>query len=153
MVTTKISSHISDVSNYSSIKFHVRISSTDGNIRDWLLLNCAFTISDVTQSILLQFFENFFSVSLSFFLVKLSKSQSLKLNISRTAWPILMILVLFCRILNGLSDEINLFWQCSSPLKTSEWRNLIIEWAQVILLMNRMYFFPVKVAWLGILFG
>ena len=52
-----------------------------------------------------------------FFLVKLSKSQSLKLNISRTAWPILMILVSFCRILDGLSDEINLFWRCSSPLR------------------------------------
>ena len=51
-----------------------------------------------------------------FFLVKLFKSQSLKLNISRTAWPILMILVSFCRILDGLSDEISLFWRCSSPL-------------------------------------
>ena len=57
-----------------------------------------------------------FSVFLSFFLVKSPKSQSLKLNISRTAWPMLMILVSFCRILNGLSDEINLFWRCSSPL-------------------------------------
>ena len=27
-----------------------------------------------------------------------------------------MIFVSFCRILNGLSDEINLFWRCSSPL-------------------------------------
>ena len=58
-----------------------------------------------------------FSVFLSFFLVKSPKFQSLKLNISRTAWPILMILVSFCRILNGLSDEINFFWRCSSPLK------------------------------------
>ena len=57
-----------------------------------------------------------FSVFLSFFLVKFPKSQSLQLNISRTAWPILMILVSFCRILNGLSDESNLFWRCSSPL-------------------------------------
>ena len=57
-----------------------------------------------------------FSVFLSFFLVKSPKFQSLKLNISRTAWAILMILVSFCRILNGLSDEINLFWRCSSPL-------------------------------------
>ena len=57
-----------------------------------------------------------FSFFLSFFLVKSPKSQSLKLNISRTAWPILMTLVSFCRILNGLSDEINLFWRCSSPL-------------------------------------
>ena len=61
--------------------------------------------------------KTIFSGFLSFFLVKLSKSQSLKLNISRTTWPILMILVSFCRILNGLSDEINLLWRCSSPLK------------------------------------
>ena len=59
-----------------------------------------------------------FSVFLSFFLVKSPKSQSLKLNILRTAWPIFMILVSFCRILNCLSDEINLFWRCSSPLST-----------------------------------
>ena len=59
-----------------------------------------------------------FSGFLSFSLIKLSKSQSLKLNISRTAWPILMILVSFCRILNGLSDEINLLWRCSSPLSS-----------------------------------
>ena len=36
------------------------------------------------------------------------------------AWPILMILVSFCRILNGLLDEINLFWRCSSPLNKDE---------------------------------
>ena len=64
-----------------------------------------------------------FSGFLSFFLVKSPKSQSLKLNISRTAWPILMILVSFCRILNGLSDEINLFWRCSSPLRVIEKRS------------------------------
>ena len=57
-----------------------------------------------------------FSDFLSFLLLKLSKSQSLKLNISRTAWPIVMILVSFCRNLNGLSDEINLFCHCSSSL-------------------------------------
>ena len=46
------------MSNYLSIELHVHISSTDGNIRDWLLLNCAFIISGVTQSILLQFLQN-----------------------------------------------------------------------------------------------
>ena len=61
--------------------------------------------------------ENHQKVFLSFSLVKLSKSQSLKLKISRTAWTILMILVSFCRILNGISAEINLFWRCSSPLR------------------------------------
>ena len=48
MVTKKYHSRISDVSNFSSIKFHVRISPTDGNIRHWLLLNCALIIADVT---------------------------------------------------------------------------------------------------------
>ena len=41
----KYHSPISDVSNFSSIKFHVCISPTDRNIR---LLNCAFIIADVT---------------------------------------------------------------------------------------------------------
>ena len=44
----------------------------------------AFIISDVRQSIVLQFVQNFqkttFSAFLSFFLVKLSKSRSSKLN-------------------------------------------------------------------------
>ena len=58
MVTTKLSqSYFRDVSDYSSIKFHARISSIDGNIRDWLLLNCAFIISDVTKSIVFSFFK------------------------------------------------------------------------------------------------
>ena len=57
-----------------------------------------------------------FRVFCRFFLVKLSRSRFLKLNISRTVSPILMILVSFSRILNGLSDEIKLLWRCSSPL-------------------------------------
>ena len=113
---------ILDVSNFSSIKFLVRISPTDGNIRHWLLLNCAFIIADVSiiycfSGFLKLLKNNIFGFSV-FFSRKLPKSHSLKLNISRTAWPILMILVSFCRILNSLSDEINLFWHCSSPLKT-----------------------------------
>ena len=51
--TTKYHSRISDLSNYSTVKFYVRIRSTDGNIQDCLLLN---VISDVTQS-LLQFVQ------------------------------------------------------------------------------------------------
>ena len=31
-----------------------------------------------------------------------------------------MILVSFCRILDGHSDEINLFWHCSFPLSENE---------------------------------
>ena len=121
MVTTKISLSYLRVSNFSALKFNIRIRSTDANVRDCLLLNCAFIISDVTHSIVLQFVQKplkktTFSVLLSFFVVKLSKSRSVKLNISRTAWPTSMVLVSFCRILNGISDEINLFWRCSSPL-------------------------------------
>ena len=89
----------------------------------WLLLNCAFIIADVAIIYCFSGFAKLLkkqhSVFLLFFLVKLPKSHSLKLNISRTAWPILMILVSFCRILNSLSDEINLFWHCSSPLALS----------------------------------
>ena len=101
---------------------HVRISSTDGNIRNWLLLNCAFIIYHAfiticCSSVFAELLKNnIFGFSVVF-LVKLFTSRSLKLNISRTAWPILMILVSFCRILDGLSDEINLFWSCSSPLR------------------------------------
>ena len=73
---------------------------------------------------------------LSFFLVKFSKSRSLKLNISRTAWPILMILVSFCRILNGRSDEINLFWRCSSPLTA---KNLSMHPQKCIMIGKQKY--------------
>ena len=68
-----ITSHISDLSNYSSIKFHVRISSTDGNIRDWLLLNCAFINSDVTQSIVLHFFAKRLKNNIFWFSVAFSR--------------------------------------------------------------------------------
>ena len=38
-----------------------------------------------------------------------------------------MILVSFCRILNGLSDEINLFWCCSSPIKGVKGRKKVTK--------------------------
>ena len=113
---------ISDVSNYSSIKFYVRIRSTDGKYLTVYCRFCAFIISDVNTiycfSVCAKSLKTTFSVFVSFFLVKLSKSPSLKLSISRTAWPILMIFVLFWRTLNRRSDEINLFGRCSSPLST-----------------------------------
>ena len=44
------------------------------------------------------------------------------------AWPISMILVSFCRILNGLLDEVNLFWCCSSPLKVCrQWKDIALS--------------------------
>ena len=39
-----------------------------------------------------------------------------KVEYLETVQRILMTFVSFGRILNGLSDEINLFWRCSSPL-------------------------------------
>ena len=123
MVTKKYHSRISDVSNFSSIKFHVRINPTDGNIRHWLLLNCAFIIADVTIIYCFSGFakrlkNNIFGFSVVFSRKIAQISFFKQLNISRTACLILMILVSFCRILNSLSDKINLFWHCSSPLKT-----------------------------------
>ena len=41
------------------VKFFVRIRSTNGNIRDCLLFDCAFIISDVPQSIEKQNFRFF----------------------------------------------------------------------------------------------
>ena len=99
-----------------SLNFYVLIRSTDGNIRDCLLLNCAFIISDVRQSVVLQF------------VCKTSKKEHFRFSVvfSRTIVQISILiledenlengLVSFCRILNGYSDEVNLFWRCSSPL-------------------------------------
>ena len=92
------------------MRLTIRIASQHGNEVDNPFL-------DLTRPMWPCQVKATFSVFLSLFLVKLSKYQCLKLNISRTPWPILMILVSFCRILNGLSDEIRLFWRCSSPLK------------------------------------
>ena len=70
-----------------------------------------------------------------FFSHKIVQISVLKLNILRTAWPILLILVSFRRILKGLSDEINLFWRCSSPLIAS--RIHFKYWE--IILISRLY--------------
>ena len=109
------------MSNYSFIKFHAHVSSTDGNIRDWLLLNCAFIISDITQCIVLQFLQNFLKNNMFGFSVVLSRKivqfSIFEVEYLENGLADLVILVSFCRILNGLSDEINLFWRCSSPLR------------------------------------
>ena len=77
-----------------------------------------------------------FLVFLSFFLIELSKSRSLKLNISRTAWPILMILVFFGRILNSFSDEINLFWCYISPLTFQTLLKINVLYAKLVLFVS-----------------
>ena len=48
--------------------------------------------------------------------------STLKLNNSRTAWPIPAIYISFSSIVNALSYEINLFSHCSSPLKGTSGR-------------------------------
>ena len=61
------------------MKFYLLLRSTDGNIRDCLLLICAFVITDVTQSIVLLFVQNLqknnnfgFSVAFSCKIVQIS---------------------------------------------------------------------------------
>ena len=109
MATTKYLSHISDVSNFSSIKFYVHIRPTNGNIPDCLFFYCEFIISVFTQLFfsLCKTSETTLRVSLSFFLGKLSKSSSLTFNISRMG------------ILNSLSEEINFFRLCNCSLASS----------------------------------
>ena len=50
MVTTKTASRIPGGSNYSAMKISVRILSTNGDILDFLLFNCAVIICDVKKS-------------------------------------------------------------------------------------------------------
>ena len=81
----KYHSRISDVSNFSSIKFHVRISHTDGNIRNWLLLNCAFIIADVTIIYCFSGFakllkNNIFGFSVVFFSRKIAQISLFKVE-------------------------------------------------------------------------
>ena len=52
------------------------------------------------------------------FLGKKSKLWNLKSNMSRMAWQVLAILVSFFRIFSALSYKINLFWRCSSLLRS-----------------------------------
>ena len=60
----------------------------------------------------------------------------LKLNNSRTAWPITVIYISFSSIMNALSYEINLFSHCSSPLKTIKAR--IKHFLSNLLKMNKI---------------
>ena len=69
----KYHSRISDVLNYSSIDFYGNIMSTNGNIRDCLLFNCAFIIADVIQFIVLQFLQNLYKNSIFGFSVVYSR--------------------------------------------------------------------------------
>ena len=53
------------------------------------------------------------------------------------AWPILMILVSFCRILDGLSDEVNLFRHCIFPLTFQTLLKINVVYAELVLFVSR----------------
>ena len=83
------------------------------NIWKLWLVRCDVIFGE-TSLILPKISENFWSkvIPLWWF-----PGLTLKLNNSRTAWPIPAIYISFSSILNALSYEINLFSRCSSPLR------------------------------------
>ena len=87
------------------------------NIWKLWLVRCDVIFSR-TSLILPKMSENFWSKEIPLWWFP---DSTLKLNNSRTAWPIPAIYISFSSILNALSYEINLFSRCSSPLKF--WRN------------------------------
>ena len=60
-----------------------------------------------------------------------------KVESSGMAWPILMILVSFYRILSGLSDEMNLFWCSISPLTFRTLLKINVVYAELVLFVSR----------------
>ena len=84
------------------------------NIWKLWLVRCDVIFGE-TSLILPKISENFWSkvIPLWWF-----PGLTLKLNNSRTAWPIPAIYISFSSILNALSYEINLFSRCSSPLNS-----------------------------------
>ena len=90
-------------------------------MRDWLLLNCAFIISDVTQSIVLQLLQNFQKNNIFGFCVVFS-SKIVQISIFKVEYFENDLADFndfgshFAGVLNGLSDGFNLFWRCRSPL-------------------------------------
>ena len=84
------------------------------NIWKLWLVRCGVIFSERASYILPKMSENFWSkeIPLWWFL-----DWTLKLNNSRTAWPIPTIYISFSSILNALSYKINLFLRCSSLLR------------------------------------
>ena len=84
------------------------------------MLNCAFIISDVTQPIVLQFLQNFYKNNIFGFSVvfshKIVNISIYKVEYIENGLADLKDFGLILQDLNGLSDETNLFWRCSSPL-------------------------------------
>ena len=82
------------------------------NIWKLWLVSCDVIFSG-TSLILPKMSENFWSKEIP---LRWFPDSTLKLNNSRTTWPISAIYISFSSILNALSYEINLFSRCSSPL-------------------------------------
>ena len=83
------------------------------NIWKVWLVGCDVILSE-TILIISKISENFWSKAIPLWWFP---DPTLKLNNSRTAWPILAIYISFSSILNALWYEINLFSRCSSPLR------------------------------------
>ena len=82
------------------------------NIWKLWLVSCDVIFSG-TSLILPKMSENFWRKEIP---LRWFPDSTLKLNNSRTTWPISAIYISFSSILNALSYEINLFSRCSSPL-------------------------------------
>ena len=95
------------------------------NIWKLWLVRCDVIFSGTTL-ILPKMSENFGSKEIPLWWIL---DSTLKLNNSRTAWPIPAIYISFSSILNALSYEINLFSRCSSPLCqiASYWTSFTIK--------------------------
>ena len=106
---------------YHFFKLQVHILHSLENISifdtwEMWLFSCDVIFSG-TSLILPKMSENFWSKEIPLWGFP---DPALKLNNSRTAWPIPAIYISFFSILNALSDEINLFSRCSSPLRVMQ---------------------------------
>ena len=101
---------------YHFFKLQVHILHGLDNISIFNIWKLWLPICDVifseTSLVFLKISENFWrrEIPLWWFV-----DSTLKLNNSRTAWPIQVIYISFSSILNDLSYEINLFSRCCSP--------------------------------------
>ena len=112
---------------YHFFKLQVHILHTLENIsifniwKLWLV-RCDVIFSG-TSLILPKMSENFWSKEIPLWWFP---DSTLKLNNSRTTWPIPAIYISFSSILNALSYEINLFSRCSSPLTICKLHKYVI---------------------------
>ena len=103
---------------YHFFKLQVHILHNLENISIFNIWKLSLVRCDVifnrTSLILPKMSENFWSKEIPFWWFP---DSTLKLNNSRTAWPIPAIYISFSSIWNALLYEINLFSRCSSPLR------------------------------------